>query len=241
MSTLQYVLHITELANIIVMQCFPQRIFQLEARDMPHEFIYLDEAGFNLTRRRRRGRNIIGQRAIVQVPGQRGGNITICAAISNHGVLHHHVTMGAYNTQHLMTFLANLRNNLLELENHEDTMYVIVWDNVSFHRAMQIQEWINLNNAQFLNLFLPPYSPFLNPIEEFFSSWRWKVYDRQPYTRVDLIEAMDLACGDIGEEQCQGWIRHSRRFFTRCLERENIACDVDEVLWPNPVERHDEA
>jgi len=60
-----------------------------------------------------------------------------------------------------------------------------------------------------MNLYLPPYLPFLNPIEEFFSSWRWKVYDRQPYTRVNLLQAMDLACGDIGEESCQGWIRHT--------------------------------
>ena len=47
---------------------------------MDGEFIYVDEAGFNLTRTRRRGRNIIGHRAIVNVPGQRGGNITLCAA-----------------------------------------------------------------------------------------------------------------------------------------------------------------
>lgn len=53
---------------------------------------------------------MIGQRAIVEVPGQRGGNVTICAAISNHGVLHHHVTLGPYNTQHLLTFIANLRD-----------------------------------------------------------------------------------------------------------------------------------
>ena len=48
--------------------------------------------------------------------------------------------------------------------------------------------------------FLPPYSPFLNPIEEFFSAWRWKVYDRQPHTQMTLLAAMDAA-----------WIRHSKR------------------------------
>ncbi len=42
------------------------------------EFIYIDEAGFNLSKTRRRGRNIIGQRAFVRIPGQRGGNITMC-------------------------------------------------------------------------------------------------------------------------------------------------------------------
>ncbi len=52
-------------------------MFQLDSMERPHECIFLDEAGFNLTKRRRRGRNIIGQRAIVELPGQRGGNVTI--------------------------------------------------------------------------------------------------------------------------------------------------------------------
>lgn len=49
--------------------------------ESPHEFIFIDEAGFNLTKRRSRGRNIIGQHAIVEVPGEHGGNVTLCAAI----------------------------------------------------------------------------------------------------------------------------------------------------------------
>ena len=35
--------------------------------------------------------------------------------------------------------------------------------------------------------------------------------------------------------------RHTRRYFPRCLARENIACDVDEVLWPDRNQRQDEA
>ncbi len=50
-------------------------------------YIYLDEAGFNLAKTRSRGRNFIGQRATIQVPGQRGANITMCAAISEDGVV----------------------------------------------------------------------------------------------------------------------------------------------------------
>lgn len=36
----------------------------------------------------------------------------------------------------------------------------------------------------------PAYSPFLNPIEEFFSAWRWKVYDHHPYEQMPLLDAM---------------------------------------------------
>ncbi len=46
-----------------------QRVMELEANQVPHEMIYVDEAGFNLAKRRRRGRNIIGKRATVTVPG----------------------------------------------------------------------------------------------------------------------------------------------------------------------------
>ncbi|XP_056441214.1 uncharacterized protein LOC130378498 isoform X1 [Gadus chalcogrammus] len=77
---------------------YAERVLRMDGEEIQHEFIYVDEAGFNLTRTRRRGRNIIGHRAIVNVPGQRGGNITLCAAITQNGVLHRHAHMGAYNT-----------------------------------------------------------------------------------------------------------------------------------------------
>ncbi|XP_019217693.1 uncharacterized protein LOC109203111 [Oreochromis niloticus] len=55
---------------------YVQRVMELEADAMGHELLFVDEAGFNLSKTRRRGRNIIGHRAIINVPGQRGGNIT---------------------------------------------------------------------------------------------------------------------------------------------------------------------
>ena len=84
---------------------------ELEASEPLHCFIYMDEAGFNLTKRRRPGRNIIGHRATVDVPGQRGGNITMCAAISVNGVLTHIPMIGPYNTQRLVTFLDTLQGS----------------------------------------------------------------------------------------------------------------------------------
>ncbi|XP_026005766.1 uncharacterized protein LOC113010777 [Astatotilapia calliptera] len=197
---------------------YVQRIMQLDAMARPHEYLFLDEAGFNLQKRRRRGRNIIGQRAITEVPGQRGG--------------------GGGGGGELKDILLDRQQHHPRLAHH---MYVIIWDNVRFHKTHQIREWFTTNSDYFLNVCLPPYSPFLNTIEEFFSSWRWKVYDRQPYTRENLVRAMELACADIPVEAFQGWIRHSRAFFPRCLARDNIACDVDEVMWPNAARRHDAA
>ncbi len=44
---------------------------------------------------------------------------------------------------------------------------------------------------------------------------------------------------DISVDACQGLIRHARGFYPRCLAMANIACDVEEVLWPVPEQRQD--
>ncbi|RXN33978.1 hypothetical protein ROHU_015236 [Labeo rohita] len=206
---------------------YVQRIMEFEAEGAHHKFIFVDEAGFNLCKVRRRGRNIIGQRATVTVPGQRGANITMCAASS----------------ERLITFLDALKEILIPPEERGllrpgMTLYVIIWDNVAFHHSRLVNEWFAAQ-PRIMMQFLPAYSPFLNPIEEFFSAWRWKVYDHRPYEQMPLLEAMNAGCLAIGAENCQGWIRHARRYFPRCIARENIQCDVDENLWHNRQERMD--
>ncbi|XDV25490.1 hypothetical protein PO909_029406 [Leuciscus waleckii] len=180
-------------------------IMALEGNETSHILVFVDEAGFNLAKGRRRGRYIIGHRATVDVPGQRGANITM-----------------------------NERGE----EGPQLPHYVIVWDNVNFHRGPRIRTWFT-THPRMLMEFLPPYSPFLNPIEEFFSAWRWRVYEHQAQDQRALLHAMDAACEDITGDQCRGWLRHSRRFFPRCIARENIRCDVDENLWPNREQRVD--
>ncbi|XP_012986523.1 uncharacterized protein LOC105028496 [Esox lucius] len=53
-------------------------VMELDADDNHHKFIYLDEAGFNLAKTRRRGRNFIGQQATSQVPGNVGPTLPCC-------------------------------------------------------------------------------------------------------------------------------------------------------------------
>ncbi|XP_060715042.1 uncharacterized protein LOC132838616 isoform X2 [Tachysurus vachellii] len=236
----------TMAALVTTIPTLKRGVLEMDAHAIPHEFIFIDETGFNLAKTRRRGRNVIGHRDIIDVPGQHGGNITMCAAISSmHGALHCHANLGPYNTANILTFLDRLHNILIPPEcmndaDHQRNRYVVVWDNVTFHCAAPVQNWF-ADHPTFLVQYLPPYSPFLNQIEEFFSAWRWKVYDRQPFVRMPLVQAMEEACDEIDVGAIQGWIRHSRRFFPRCLAREDIACDVDEALWPDPAVWQDAA
>ena len=68
-----------------------------------------------------------------------------------------------------------------------------------------------LSQAGILVMFLPPYSPDLNPVEELFSAIKYYLKDHD-----DILQAMPnpipllkSAFDYISVEQCNGWISHS--------------------------------
>ena len=159
----------------------------MDAHAIPHEFIFIDEAGFNQAKTRRRGRNVFGHRAIIDVPGQRGGNITLCVAISNkHGVLHRHANLETYNSAYILTFLDRLHNILMPPErmndaDHQRNLYVAVWDNVSFHRAAPVQNWLADHPPFLVQHHLTTLLTISEPHRRVLNGMAWKVYDRQPF------------------------------------------------------------
>ncbi len=83
--------------------------------------------------------------------------------------------IGPYNTEKLIYFLNDLHNRLVPAEERgasNSSTFIGVWDNVAFQHSAA--------HSRMSVLYLPPYSPFLNLIEEFFSVWRWKVSDHRP-------------------------------------------------------------
>jgi hypothetical protein len=129
---------------------------ELEADAVHHELIYMDEAGFNLAKTRGRGRNIIRHCAIINIPGQSVGNRTMCEAISQNGILHHHAILGPCNTAHIITFLNTLHNRLIPHDQGpEQPRYVIIWENVCFHLAVVVRNWFT-GHPFFIALNPPP-------------------------------------------------------------------------------------
>lgn len=113
----------------------------------------------------------------------------------NHGVLCHIPTIGPYNIERLITFLNALHERLLPaaergLLRHGMPLFAIIWDNVAFHNCHLVNEWF-VAHPRMMMQFLPAYFSFLNPIEEFSSAGRWKVYNH-PYSmsRCLLLNAM---------------------------------------------------
>lgn len=66
--------------------------------------------------------------------------------------------IGPYNTQPLLAFLNQNKKGLVR---PDLPIYVVVWDNVSFHQTNIVREW-SAAHERITMEFLPPYSPFLN-------------------------------------------------------------------------------
>jgi transposase len=83
---------------------------------------------------------------------------------------------------------------------------IVVMDNCSIHHIEEANQL--LQDAGIVAIYLPPYSPDLNPIEEALS--KVKGYLKQHETVVDafpqLIPLVKSAFNSITEHQCQGWI-----------------------------------
>ena len=173
-----------------------------------HILVFVDTPGFNLAKGQRCGCNIIGHWATVDVPGRQGSSITMCAAISENDAATHTPSLGPYNTQNLLIFFDRLHSDLIT-ENERGLVgphlpkHVILRGNGNFYRGPLIRAWFTTRPRMVMD-FLPPYSPFLNHIGEFFSAWRWRVYEHQ--AQRFLLHAMDAACDDITGDQCRGWL-----------------------------------
>jgi hypothetical protein len=97
--------------------------------------------------------------------------------------------------------------------------FYIVMDNCRIHHSHYVVE--NIKSRGYKPLFMPPYSPFLNPIEECWSKIKKKHVKRNPLSALDsLTPRIQEACRSVSTEDCLGWIRHSESFWDRCLEEE---------------------
>jgi transposase len=83
---------------------------------------------------------------------------------------------------------------------------VVVMDNLSSHKGQRVRELIEGRGCELL--YLPPYSPDLNPIERAFAKLKASLRRAQARTFGALIEAMGRALGEIRGRDASGFFRH---------------------------------
>lgn len=144
-------------------QEFAQTISQIE----PEGIVYVDECGFDAPLTREFGYSAIGERLIGEVTGKRFNRTSIIAGLRRGKPLAPMRFEGYCNTE---VVLAWVEKELIPRLNAGE---VVVWDNASFHKSPRIAE--AFEQAGIRLLFLPPYSPDLHPIEQFWSELKAKI------------------------------------------------------------------
>ncbi len=83
---------------------------------------------------------------------------------------------------------------------------IVVMDNLSSHKGSRIRELIEGRGCELL--YLPPYSPDLNPIEEAFAKLKTLLRRAGARTRETLIEAMGRALDAVTASDARGFFEH---------------------------------
>jgi transposase len=84
---------------------------------------------------------------------------------------------------------------------------IVILDNVGAHKPTRIRELVEARGARLL--YLPPYSPDLNPIEQCWSKLKAALKDFGARTREALDLAIRRAMDLITKDDAAGWFRHS--------------------------------
>lgn len=145
--------------------------------------VYIDESGIDRTNYKNRGWGKKGEVLLGKTSGKRFTRLNIVAAQCGKKILAPMTFRGSCDT---VLFLAWVKQMLIpELTKGQ----VVVMDNASFHKSNLIKEAIEEAGCSLI--FLPPYSPDLNPIEKFWANLKRWINQNLPFVE-DLHKAVSF-------------------------------------------------
>ena len=166
----------------------------------PEQLIFLDESGANLKMSMVYGRGYPGQRIIEASPFNRGTKLTLISAISIRKV--EAALYGEWSVNGLI-FTQFLEYCLIPQLKAGD---IVCYDNVSFHKVADAQKLIESVGARLI--YLPPYSPDLNPIEMMWSKIKIYLKKQAARTLETFQKAIKIAFESITSQDLKGWYKH---------------------------------
>ena len=166
----------------------------------PKRLVFVDEMGTNTSLSPLRAWSRRGERACSAVPRKRGKNTTLLSSMSVEGMGPSLAITGSVDAQ---VFEAYLERVLLpELCPGR----IVVMDNLSTHKTAKVRQLVEGAGCELL--YLPPYSPDLNPIEEAFSKIKGILRKAEARTQEALVEALGPALSSVTEEDARGFFKH---------------------------------
>jgi transposase len=153
---------------------------------------------------RLRGRAPRGERCRAGVPHGHWKTTTFTGALRLTGMTAPFVYDGAMNGA---VFLAYVEQVLVPTLKPGD---IVIMDNLRCHKVAGVREAIEAAGATLL--FIPPYSPDLNPIELAFSKLKTLLRARAIRTADALWKALGDLCGSFSPKECANYFRHDGYF-----------------------------
>jgi len=173
----------------------------LAGRFDARRLVFVDESGFHTSMARLRARAPKGERAYGRVPRKRGRNQTLIASITLRGAMGVALSIeGATDSELFEAYIERFLAPTLS------PGQVVVLDGLGAHRTQKVRDLVEARGADLL--FLPPYSPDLNPIEEAFSKVKGLVRKAGARTRGALDAAVGEALSAVTPEDAAGWFAH---------------------------------
>lgn len=164
------------------------------------DLVFVDEAGVNLAMSRRYARSLQGTRAYGDRPDGRGKNVTMIGGVSVQGFVASLTFQGGTDSLAFQTYLTKvLVPNLWPGA-------CVVMDNFSSHKVAGIKEAIEAVGARLV--YLPPYSPDFNPIENCWSKVKEYLRSKAPRTYEALDQAISEAFNAVTAKDMIGWFTH---------------------------------
>ena len=149
---------------------------------------------------RRYGRAAPGERVCEKLPGDRGKNVSTIGAIDLAGIRTGLSVSGPIDGETMLFFVEELLAPTLKRGE------LVFLDNCPIHKMDEIEEVLDARGAWVI--FLPRYSPDLNPIENCWSKVKSLLRSRKPRTLEELLDALVEAFSSITVQDIQGWFNH---------------------------------
>lgn len=175
-----------------------------------HQFVWVDETGSDRKNCMRKfGHALSGESPICHRILHRGRRISAIAAMSTNGLVAYDLVQGSVNGEMFLEFIqGKLVPEMLPYDG-ENPQSILVMDNCSIHHVQPVLETLRLMGI--LVLFLPPYSPDMNPIEEMFSSIKYYLKDHDQVLQAmdDPLPLLEARFDSVTKEKCAAWIKHA--------------------------------
>jgi len=175
--------------------CWQRRSKRLD----PQRLVFIDETSIDTGMTRTRGWCKRGERLVDHAPLGNRKRLSFIAGLRVDGVTAPWAVDGSFNGE---SFLEYVQACLVPTLSPND---IVIMDNLPVHKVAGVVEAIEAVKAKVI--FLPPYSPDINPIEMFFSKMKSHLRKAAERTTAGLVQSIRKLLRTVTDDECENYLR----------------------------------